>query len=100
MIDCFAMNRINVLLTIALAAAVLIALSGQTKQPQSIESMGRYHLFSGETDRAGFDGTDKVILRIDSQTGDVDQWIVGARKDGTIVDMWARTGEIHPKPTK
>ena len=88
------------MLAIIAAVLLLAILNGQTKQGQSPNQSGRFQLFAGEISPLGFAGvTDKMILRIDTQTGNVDQWIEGQRKDGTTVDMWARTGEIVPKAT-
>jgi len=67
------MNRTNIV--IIAAAAVLLAIgNAQTQAPKTSGAVGRYQLFSGETSAGGSPGH-KAILRIDTQTGTVDEWI-------------------------
>jgi hypothetical protein len=95
------MNKLNTTLLVVIATALFLTILGaQTKQPQSTNQPGRYQLFSAETDELGSKLPARVILRIDTQTGTVDQWMFGERKDGALVDLWGRTGEMRPRPTK
>jgi len=81
------MNKLNVTLLLIIASLLVMVLSGQTKQPQAANQPGRYQLLSGESHTLG--GTpDKYILRIDTQTGNVDEWMVGERKGGGVIDKW------------
>lgn len=77
-----------------IAAVILIAtMSGQTRQPKPSAQPGRYQLFAGEYATLGA-GDEKVILRLDTQTGNVDQWVNGQRKNGDLIDSWMRLGQM------
>ena len=89
------MTKFNVAILLLLTGVLLAAVSGQTKQTQSTNQVGRYQLFSGEGHLIGSTLPEKFILRIDTQTGNVDEWIVGEKKDGKIINLWGRTGLDH-----
>jgi len=92
------MNR-STLLKIAVGAALLIvagaAQTGRGAAPAS--QIGRYRLLSGEATSVGSNSTDKVILRLDTATGDVDEWLYGALPDGKPWNQRYRIGEAGKK---
>ncbi|MGO9894567.1 MAG: hypothetical protein ACLPX8_10195 [Bryobacteraceae bacterium] len=87
------------LVVLLIAALILIAVLGaQTKQPPPSSQIGRYQLFSGEHDM-GLEGgmsTEKSILRIDTVTGNTDEWVVGRTKEHGTVDTWMPVGKMPP----
>ncbi|HEX4137943.1 MAG TPA: hypothetical protein VHY84_25265 [Bryobacteraceae bacterium] len=78
------------------AAAILGAIgNAQTNRSASTAQSGRYQLFSGEVFMGGPKPVEqKVVLRIDTTTGDVDQWLAGQDREGKAVDQWFRTGRV------
>ena len=86
------MNRTSALI-IAIAAAALLAIgNAQTQAPKTPGPVGRYQLFTGETSAGSGEGhpSHKAILRIDTETGTVDEWVTNAAGDS-----WYRTGNIR-----
>jgi hypothetical protein len=88
------MNR-NTLIVAAIAAIVVFAV-GKAQTESGNAQTGRYQLFSGEHDLLGSTLTEKAILRLDTATGNVDQWVRGADGNGGHVDRWMRTGNLVP----
>jgi hypothetical protein len=87
------MNRTNVAVLLIATVILIAALSGQTKQLQPSAQPGRYQLFAAEYTVVGPEANQSVILRIDTQTGNVDQWMMGRHKNGDLMDKWIRIGE-------
>jgi hypothetical protein len=81
------MTKANII-AILIAAAVLM-LSGRAQTQSTTGPVGRYQLFSGETDAGTPGPPHRAILRIDTTTGAVDEWITSS-----IVDSWHRTGTL------
>jgi hypothetical protein len=97
------MNRANVAVLLIAATVLIAALSGQNKQPQpSPQTGGRYQLFAAEHTMFGMQTSEKVILRIDTQTGNVDQWISGQgiKNPADLVDTWQRAGDAPFRRSK
>ncbi len=90
----------NVVYILMAGLGLLIAAKAQTQSQQSPNTqqlpprVGRYQLLSGEhyINVKGVGQDDKVILRIDTSTGEVDQWFAGQTKDGKMIDRWIPTG--------
>jgi hypothetical protein len=80
-------NRNNIAIAAIVAALLLIAGGAQTQSTSG--SVGRYQLFSGETDAGTSGPPHRAILRIDTATGTVDEWITSS-----VVDSWHRTGTL------
>lgn len=87
-----------------IAAAFLFAVASaqdtpppQTPAPRLV--VGRYQLASVEhyifinnqPPPPGVEG-DKAVLRIDTATGNVDQWMTGTDGNGATFDRWVRIG--------
>lgn len=95
------MNKTNVVTLVILAALLTVALIGQTKQSPPVSSQsGRYQLFEAESTPLGATVDLKTVLRIDTQTGNVDEWLAGKTKTGNMVDVWQRIGEVPPERQK
>lgn len=80
------MNRTNTAIVVIATAALLAVGNAQT--PKVSGPVGRYQLFAGETS-AGGSPNHKAILRIDTATGIVDEWITNAAGDS-----WHQTGSL------
>jgi len=85
------MNRTNIVIIAAAVVALLAIGNAQTQAPKTSGAVGRYQLFSGETS-AGGSPNHKAILRIDTETGTVDEWITNVTGDS-----WYRTGSLPGK---
>jgi hypothetical protein len=86
------MNKANISVAVITLAALLAVASAQTNRPTPSLQIGRYQLFGGEYDMAGSSAIDKVILRIDTTTGEVDELYHGKKDNGDLVDEWLPTG--------
>ena len=92
------MNKLTIGVTVFGGTVLLAILSAQNnQQPQQGCQVGRYQLFVAQHDMMGKLGKEEVILRIDTTTGDVDEWMNGYTKTGEVLDKWIRTGSLTPK---
>ena len=93
--DASKMTRVPAAVLLIIVAAAMVLMNAQTKPRAPISQSGRYALFSAEHEvllKTG-SSTEKVILRIDTQTGTVYQWMDGYDKDGNLLDTWLLIGE-------
>ncbi len=94
------MNR-SVIASLMIGIAFLLVegtAQTQNRTPQAAQP-GRYQLFSAEHAIIGITNAEaeKVILRIDTATGKVDEWNIGQDAEGKVFDEWTPTGELPRK---
>lgn len=98
------LNRTNLLIAALAIGLIFVLTRAQAQQHASPSSqIGRYLLFSADYDDfitlpVSNQQHYKVILRIDTQTGNVDQWLMGNRGPDKPIDTWVPTGGFPLPP--
>jgi len=95
------MNRI-VMAIIAVGAMLAVGIAQQPRKAKTdAGAVGRYQIVAMDHELIGHpDGPvrERVVLRIDTTTGVVEEWISGVI-DGRTVDDWVPTGGIPVRST-
>lgn len=90
------MNKVALAVIVVLATAILLGIgNAQIKGPQPSGQIGRYQLLQGEHIVVGQKVTndEKVVLRIDTATGQVSEWQEGTSTEGKYANFWFPIGE-------
>ena len=98
------MNRIAVIVSVTLLVAVAIAQIPRTtpnvNRNAQLGQVGRYQILNVDQEFEGSpNGPEKerLVLRIDTATGAVDEWFTGKAQDGLVYDEWVPTGYFPMK---
>jgi hypothetical protein len=98
------MTKSTIALVVLAATSFLLAITvhaqTDTQQPAPPPAparlvVGRYQLVPVEHYLGGININEKSVLRIDTATGIVDEWMTGTDRNGNAVDRWVRTGSSH-----